>query len=360
MTLIIAEVGVNHNGSEAMALELIKQAKGADADIVKFQTFKAKSSISSHAKQAEYQVENTGKTESQLEMVERLELSFESHKRLLKECDRLNIEFLSTAFDCESLDFLVHDLKLTRLKIPSGEITNAPLVLSHARTGCDLIVSTGMASLSDIEMVLGIIAFGYLAPPDIEPSIEQFKSAYFSDKGQKTLREKVTLLHCTTEYPAPFEDINLKAIDTMSAGFGLPIGYSDHSEGIAVPLAAVARGAVLIEKHFTLDRSMEGPDHKASIEPSELKKMVQGIREIEVCLGSGLKGPRPSEIKNMAVARKSIVAKENISKGDMFSYQNLAIKRPGTGISPLYYWDLLGKTSKSDISPDELVKLEDY
>ena len=360
MTVIIAEVGVNHNGSEELALELIRKAQSAGADIVKFQTFKAKNCVSTAAKQAEYQELNTGITESQLEMVERLELSFESHKTLLAECARLDIEFLSTAFDHESLEFLVNDLGLTRLKVPSGEITNAPLVLAHARTGCDLIVSTGMATLSDIEMVLGIIAFGFLAPKDEKPTVEKFKSAYFSEAGQKVLKEKVTLLHCTTEYPAPFEDINLKAMDSMAVGFGLPVGYSDHSEGIAVSLAAVARGAVVIEKHFTLDKNMEGPDHKASIEPDELKAMVKGIKEIEVCLGDGLKGPRPSEIKNMAVARKSLVASTKISKGDVFNHQNLTIKRPGTGISPLCYWDVIGKTSKSEIRPDELVKLEDY
>ncbi|MEZ8825291.1 N-acetylneuraminate synthase [Vibrio amylolyticus] len=360
MTLIIAEAGVNHNGDENLAIELVRQAKMAGADIVKFQTFKAKSGVSRNAEQADYQEKNTGKKESQLDMVSRLELSFEAHKLLVRECEKLEIEFLSTAFDHESLQFLVCELGLKRLKIPSGEITNAPLVLAHARTGCDIILSTGMASLTDIEAVLGIIAFGYTAPLDEEPTLEKFKSAYFSIEGQNALRTKVIVLHCTTEYPAPIEDINLKAMDTIAASFKLQVGYSDHSSGIAVSLAAAARGAEVIEKHFTLDKNMDGPDHKASIEPEELASMVSGIREINACLGDGLKGPRPSEIKNMSIARKSIVAKETILKGDKFSDQNLTIKRPGTGISPLHYWDLIGKTSKSEIRPDELVKVEDY
>ncbi|BCL71466.1 N-acetylneuraminate synthase [Vibrio nigripulchritudo] len=360
MTLIIAEAGVNHNGDENLAIELVRQAKKAGADIVKFQTFKAKSGVSRSAEQADYQEKNTGKKESQLDMVSRLELSFEAHKLLVEECENLGIEFLSTAFDHESLEFLVYELGLKRLKIPSGEITNAPLVLAHARTGCDIILSTGMASLTDIETVLGIIAFGFTAPLDEEPTLEKFKSAYFSAEGQVALRNKVVVLHCTTEYPAPIKDINLKAMDTIADSFKLRVGYSDHSSGIAVSLAAAARGAEVIEKHFTLDKNMDGPDHKASIEPEELTSMVASIREINACLGDGLKGPRPSELKNMSIARKSIVAKDKILKGDKFSHQNLTIKRPGTGISPLRYWDLIGKTSKSEIRPDELVKVEDY
>ncbi|NES62423.1 N-acetylneuraminate synthase family protein, partial [Vibrio parahaemolyticus] len=251
MTLIIAEAGVNHNGQEELAFALVDAAHEAGADIVKFQTFKAKNLVTEEAKQAEYQVTNTKKQESQLAMLSRLELSYEIHHDLVKYCNSLGIEFLSTAFDLESLDFLVNDLGLTRLKLPSGELTNAPLVLAHARTGCDLIVSTGMATLSEIEAALGVIAFGYTAAQDEKPSMLGFQEAYASEAGQKALKEKVTILHCTTEYPAPMAEINLRSMDTLGRAFDLAAGYSDHSEGITIPIAAVARGAVLIEKHFT-------------------------------------------------------------------------------------------------------------
>jgi N-acetylneuraminate synthase len=303
MTLIIAEAGVNHNGDEKLAFELVDAAYKAGADIVKFQTFKAKNLVTAEAEQADYQVTNTQKKESQLAMLSRLELSYDAHHQLVKYCKSLGIEFLSTAFDSESLDFLVHDLGLTRLKIPSGEITNAPLVLEHAQTGCDLIVSTGMATLSEIEAVLGVIAFGYTAEKGAKPSELAFQQAYASEEGQRALKAKVTILHCTTEYPAPMREINLKAMDTLGRAFELPAGYSDHSQGITIPIAAVARGAVLIEKHFTLSNQMEGPDHKASLEPNELAAMVQGIREVECALGSGVKAPTVSEVKNKAVAR---------------------------------------------------------
>ncbi len=355
MTLIIAEAGVNHNGDEKLAFQLVDKAYEAGADIVKFQTFKAKNLVTSQAEQAEYQITNTGKQESQLAMLSRLELSYEAHHELVAYCTKLGIEFLSTAFDSESLDFLVNDLKLTRLKIPSGEITNAPLVLEHARTGCDLIVSTGMATLADIEAVLGVIAFGYTAEKDAKPSVDAFQAAYFSEVGQQALKEKVTVLHCTTEYPAPLHDINLRAMDTISVAFGLPVGYSDHSEGIVVPIAAVARGALIIEKHFTLDKTMDGPDHKASLEPSELKAMVQGIRAVELTLGDGIKGPRPSEIKNKSVARKSVVAARDIAKGSVIEPADITIKRPGSGISPYRYWDLQGITASKDYNAGDLI-----
>lgn len=355
MTLIIAEAGVNHNGNEQLAFQLVDAAYAAGADIVKFQTFKAKNLVTAQALQADYQVTNTGKQESQLAMLSRLELSYDAHHQLVAYCNKLGIEFLSTAFDSESLDFLVNDLGLTRLKIPSGEITNAPLVLQHARTGCDLIVSTGMATLADIEAVLGVIAFGYTAAKDALPSVEAFQTAYFSAEGKAALKQKVTVLHCTTEYPAPLADINLRAMDTIAAAFGLAIGYSDHSEGIWVPVAAVARGAGLIEKHFTLDKNMEGPDHKASLDPSELKAMVQAIRAIELTLGDGIKGPRPSEIKNKAAARKSIVAAHDIAAGTVLCEQDLAVKRPGTGGSPYKYWAIQGKTASRSYKAGDLI-----
>lgn len=355
MTLIIAEAGVNHNGDEALAFKLVDAALEAGADIVKFQTFKASKLVTANAQQADYQVANTKKRETQLAMLSRLELSYEFHLELIKYCKRVGIEFLSTAFDSESLSFLVNDLKLKRLKIPSGDLTNAPLVLEHAQTGCDLIVSTGMATLSEIEMALGVIAFGYVASKSEKPSIDAFEKAYYSECGQKLLKEKVTILHCTTEYPAPLADINLKAMDTIADAFKLPVGYSDHSAGINVPIAAVARGAKIIEKHFTLDQDMEGPDHKASLEPKELKDMVKGIRDIELALGDGLKGPRPSEIKNKGIARKSLVAEKAISKGTVFSEGNMTIKRPGSGLNPINYWSLLGKEAKNEYEIGELI-----
>jgi N-acetylneuraminate synthase len=355
MTLIIAEAGVNHNGDEQLAFQLIEAAYAAGADIVKFQTFKAKNLVTEQALQADYQVTNTGKQESQLAMLSRLELSYSGHHRLVAYCNKLGIEFLSTAFDSESLDFLVNDLGLTRLKIPSGEITNAPLVLQHARTGCDLIVSTGMATLADIEAVLGVIAFGYTAAKDALPSVDAFQSAYFSAEGQAALKQKVTVLHCTTEYPAPLVDINLRAMDTIAAAFGLAVGYSDHSEGILVPVAVVARGAGLIEKHFTLDKNMDGPDHKASLEPAELKAMVEAIRDIELTLGDGIKGPRPSEIKNRAAARKSIVAARDIAAGEVLSEKDLAVKRPGTGDSPYKYWSIQGVVASRSYKAGDLI-----
>ena len=354
MTLIIAEAGVNHNGSDDLAFSLVDAAHQAGADIVKFQTFKAKNLVTEDAQQAEYQITNSGQKESQYSMLKRLELSYETHHKLVKYCNDLGIEFLSTAFDSESLSFLVDDLGITRLKLPSGEITNAPLVLEHARTGCDLIVSTGMATLSEIEQVLSVIAFGYINPKG-NPTDEALQTAYFSEQGKQLLKEKVTLLHCTTEYPAPFSDINLNAMDTMKDAFKLKVGYSDHSAGIVVPTAAVAKGAVLIEKHFTVDKALPGPDHKASLDPTELKEMVDGIRIVEKILGDGIKGPRPSEVKNKSVARKSLIAAKAIFVGEKFSEVNLAVKRPGNGINPVKYWQYLNKKSVKSYQAGELI-----
>ena len=355
MTLIIAEAGVNHNGDESLAFKLVDAAYDAGADIVKFQTFKAAKLVTASAEQADYQVANNQKKESQLAMLSRLELSYEFHFELVEYCNKLGIEFLSTAFDSESLKFLVNDLKLKKLKIPSGDLTNAPLVLEHAQTGCDLIVSTGMATLAEIETALGVIAFGYVASQTELPSVEAFEKAYYSELGQKLLKEKVTILHCTTEYPAPLPDINLRAMDTIASAFKLPVGYSDHSAGINVPIAAVARGAKVIEKHFTLDHHMEGPDHKASLEPAELKLMVNAIREVELVLGDGVKGPRHSEFKNKSIARKSLVAAITIKAGDVYSAENLTIKRPGNGASPYLFWELIGKKALQNHAEGEVI-----
>jgi len=354
-TLIIAEAGVNHNGDEGLAFELVDVACTAGADIVKFQTFEASKLVSKHAKQASYQAVNTGVVESQYDMLKRLELSRDMHHKLITYCDEKGIEFLSTAFDLDSLSFLVNDLGLKRLKLPSGEITNAPLVLAHARSGCDIIVSTGMASLSDIEQTLSILAFGLIDKDNQKPTKPGFREAFFSEEGQRALREKVTVLHCTTEYPAPPCDINLKAMDTIVQAFPCDVGYSDHSEGITVPIAAVARGARLLEKHFTLDRKLPGPDHLASLEPDELKAMVDAIRMVEQVLGDGIKGPRPSELKNVDIARKSLVVARPIKKGERFSEQNLTVKRPGNGISPMDYWELIGAVAEKNYEVDELV-----
>jgi N-acetylneuraminate synthase len=354
-TLIIAEAGVNHNGSVELAYKLVDAAVDAGADIVKFQTFKAKNLVTQNAEQAQYQTENTQKQESQLAMLSRLELSYDTHHGLVDYCNQKGIEFLSTAFDSGSLNFLVNDLGITRLKLPSGELTNAPLVLEHALTGCDLIVSTGMATLSEIEMALGVIAFGYIDDGSARPSIQAFQEAYASLEGQQLLKQKVTILHCTTEYPAPMNEINLRAMDTLGNTFDLAKGYSDHSKGITIPVAAVARGAQIIEKHFTLDKTMPGPDHKASLNPEELTEMVTAIREVEQALGTAVKTPTVSEVKNKSVARKSLVAQTNIAAGEVFTEANLTIKRPGGGLSPYLYWGFLGNKTNNNYVVGDLI-----
>lgn len=348
MVKIIAEAGVNHNGSKELAFKLIDAAHVAGVDVVKFQTFKAKNLVTKTAKQADYQTQNTGISESQLDMLSRLELDYDVHHELVSYCEKLGIEFLSTAFDQESLDFLVSDLKLKTLKIPSGELTNAPFVLKHAQTGCDLIVSTGMATLAEVEAALSVIAFGLTNTTDVKPCEEVFAKAYASKEGQETLKSKVTILHCTTEYPAPIAEVNLRSMKTLEHAFGLVTGYSDHTAGITIPIAATALGAKLIEKHFTLDKTLPGPDHKASLDPFELKAMVQGIRDTELSLGSSIKTPQVSEIENKKVARKSLVSAKDIKAGELFTEENLTSKRPGTGLSPYLYWSLLGKPAKQD------------
>ncbi len=353
-TTIIAEIGVNHNGDIELAKKLIDQAVLANADVVKFQTFKAERLASQSAQKAAYQVTNTNKTESQQEMLKALELSFNDFKVLADYSKANSIEFLSTAFDKESLDFLVQEIGLKTLKIASGELTNAPLLLQHAKTGCDMIVSTGMATLEDIEQALSIIAFGYLNDTE-SPGINAFKKIYASAEAKQVLHDKVKLLHCTTQYPAPFEDINLRAMDTLKENFNLNVGYSDHSEGILVAIAAVARGATLIEKHFTLDTSMEGPDHRASLNPAQLKQMIDSIRAVELVLGDGVKAPRPSELGNINIARKSLIASDDIRQGEQFSPDNIDTKRPGHGVSPGHYWDYLSRSAKRAYSKGDML-----
>ncbi len=349
---VIAEAGVNHNGSLERALALIDAAADAGADAVKFQTFKAEAEISRHAPKADYQVASTGSAETQLEMVRKLELDAGAHRKLVERCVARRIQFLSSPFDLESVDFLARDLDLPTIKIPSGEITNAPLLLRIARHGKPAILSTGMSDLGDIERALGVLAFGYCQPQG-EPSTAAFEAAYLSPAGREALKEKITVLHCTTEYPAPLEDVNLRVMATLRAAFDLPVGYSDHTRGIVVPIAAAALGAVVIEKHFTMDRSLPGPDHKASLEPRELAAMVSGIREVELALGGTRKLSSPSEIKNKPIARKSIVAARAIAEGEVFDESNLTTKRPGTGRSPMDFWSVIGTRAGRAYSEDE-------
>jgi N,N'-diacetyllegionaminate synthase len=330
-TLIIAEAGVNHNGDLGLAIDLINAAADAGADYVKFQTFKSEEGLSKHAVQADYQLINTGQKETQLEMVQRLELKQEDHYQLIDHCEKRGIKFLSTGFDIPSIIFL-RSLNLDMFKIPSGEITNLPLLRLIAGYNSTIILSTGMSTLNDIEAAINVLV------------------------QNGTEKTNITILHCTTEYPAPFEEINLRVLSTIRDRFNLNVGYSDHSLGILVPVSAVALGATVIEKHFTLDQNLPGPDHKASLEPDQLKQMVDSIRDVEVILGSAEKIVTASEKKNSLVARKSLVAKRAIKKGDMFSEDNITAKRPGTGISPMRYDEALTIRAPRDFQPDDLIE----
>jgi N-acetylneuraminate synthase len=351
---IVAEAGVNHNGSLDMARRLIDVAAAAGADAVKFQSFQASGVASAQAPKARYQVAATGAAESQLEMLRKLELSEADHAALIEHAARRAIHILSTPFDLPSLHMLVQRFGFELLKVPSGEITNGPFLLAVAHTGRKVILSTGMSSLGEVEAALGVLAFGF-GGSDREPGRDAFASAFASDDGQRLLRERVTLLHCTTEYPAPFDETNLRAMDALAAAFHLPVGFSDHTPGIHMPVAAVARGACLVEKHFTLDRSLPGPDHAASLEPDELQIMVRQIREVELALGDGVKRCTKSELKNAGVARRSLVAAVAIRRGERFSSDNVACKRPAMGISPMEYWRVLGRTASRDFAADELL-----
>ena len=327
---VIAEAGVNHNGSLQLAKQLVDAVKESGADCVKFQTFISKNVVSKNAKKADYQKQRTNAEETQLDMLKKLELSFDEFVELSQYCTEKEIEFLSTAFDFESIEFL-NGLGMSRWKIPSGDITNLPYLIKIAQLNMPVILSTGMSTMDDIRNAV----------------------AALKENGAGD----ITVLHCTTEYPTPYSDVNLNAMLSIKKEFNVNVGYSDHTKGIEVPIAAVALGAKVIEKHFTLDRNMEGPDHKASLEPSELKAMVDAIRNIEVALGDGKKLPAESEKKNMVVARKSIIAKRNISKGEIFSEDNLSVKRPGEGISPMMWFDVLGKVAIRDFKEDELIEL---
>ena len=353
-TFVIAEAGVNHNGSLEMALRLIDVAADAKADAVKFQTFQAHKLVTAKAAKAEYQVANMKEGGNQLEMLRRLELSLDDHGALVERCKQRGIHFMSTAFDAQALAFLA-TLGVPAIKMPSGDITCGPLLLQAARLRMPLIVSTGMCTIAEIEDALGVIAFGLTH--DREPKGRaDFLQAYCSAEGRNALEKHVTLLHCVTQYPAPPEAINLRAMATMAAAFGLPVGYSDHTLGIEVSLAAVALGATIIEKHFTLDRSLPGPDHAASLEPAELQQLVNGIRNIEKALGSTIKAPAATEMANRPVARRSVVAACPIKRGAVLTADMLAMKRPGTGISPIDCWSLIGRPAADDFDTDDLIE----
>lgn len=327
---IIAEAGVNHNGDLKLAKRLAEEAKKAGADCVKFQTFRAEALVTADGEKAAYQKEQTGGGESQLEMLQKLELTQEEFLELKEYCEEIQISFLSTAFDMESQKFL-ESLKPFCYKVPSGEITNYPYLKAIGETGKDVILSTGMCEIFEVEDAV------------------------------KVLREngagEIVLLHCTTEYPAPIEDVNLRAMQTLAEHFGTKVGYSDHTEGIEVPVAAVAMGASVIEKHFTLDRTMKGPDHKASLEPEELAEMVQAIRKVELALGSENKQVTKREAANRKVARKSIVAARDIRAGEIFTEENLTVKRPGDGLSPMKWKEVLGKAALRDFRKEERIVL---
>jgi N,N'-diacetyllegionaminate synthase len=328
---VIAEAGVNHNGDLGRARDLVAMAAEAGADVVKFQTFVTARSITRAAPKADYQVATTGAAESQYDMVRRLELSRADHEVLVADCRRLGIEFLSTAFDADSFDLLV-ELGIRRVKVASGELTNLPLLRRFGAAGLPMLVSTGMADLDEVAAALDAI------------------------EAAGTPHARVTLLHCTTEYPAPFDEVNLRAMETLADRFGTEVGYSDHTTGIAIPIAAVALGATVVEKHVTLDRSLPGPDHRASLEPAELAAMVEAIRAVEVALGDGVKAPSPSELRNRAIARKSLVAARAIRAGEAFGPDNLDTKRPGTGLSPMRWDEIVGRRATRDYAPDEMIE----
>ncbi|MDR2646013.1 MAG: N-acetylneuraminate synthase [Holosporaceae bacterium] len=322
---IIAEAGVNHNGSIELAKKLVDKAIHAGCDAVKFQTFKAENVVSKVAEKAEYQKKNTDSKESQLEMIKKLELSFDDFAELKRYCDNCGIIFLSSPFDIESVDFLAN-LGVKYFKIPSGEIVNLPLLRRINFCRKRVILSTGMATIEEI------------------------------DAAMKALSScEISLLHCTTEYPCPYDEVNLKAIQTLKNRFNLTVGYSDHTEGIEIPVAAVTMGATIVEKHFTLDKNMDGPDHKASLEPHELRQMVSAIRNVEKAMGNGEKIPSKSELKNISIVRKSIVAKRDIKKGEIFSEENLTTKRSGNGISPMQWDEIIGTFALKDYLEDELI-----
>jgi len=328
--LVIAEAGVNHNGDIELAKQLVDEACTAGADYIKFQTFKAENLVTAKARKTEYQERQTGSDESQYSMLKRLELLYRDFVVLNDYCKAKGISFLSTPFDNESIEFL-DKLGMQVWKIPSGEVTNYPYLVKIAETHKPIIMSTGMCTLDDVNSAIQVLNSHGCGP--------------------------ISLLHCTTEYPAPYSEVNLKAMETLRSRFNLPVGYSDHTQGIVIPIAAVAMGAVVLEKHFTLDKTMEGPDHKASLDPGELKAMIEAIRNVEVSLGDGAKTPTDSERRNMGIARKSIVAMKPIREGEQFTTENITTKRPGSGINPMRWNEVLGQCAKRSFEEDELIEV---
>jgi N-acetylneuraminate synthase len=353
---VVAEAGVNHNGDPELGHQLVDAAAEAGADAVKFQTFTADELVSRGAPKAAYQERTTGTSESQYAMIHRLELSEQMHVHLMEHAKKRGIRFLSTPFGSSSLRLLCERLGLDLIKVGSGELTNLPFLVEVGRLARRVILSTGIGTIGEVEQALAALAWGFTADATSPPSHDELWRAFSGERAQDALRERVTLLHCTTEYPAPFEDVNLRAMDTLRRAFGLPVGYSDHTLGIHVAVAAVARGASVLEKHLTLDRTLPGPDHEASLEPHEFASMVEQVHSIEQALGDGVKRPRASELSNLAVARKSLVAAVPIAKDEPFTEANLTMKRPGNGLPPSMYWSLLGRRSTRQYDADELIR----
>lgn len=353
--LIIAEAGVNHDGSLDDACRMIDVAAEAGADVVKFQTFDPEAVLTARAMKAAYQAANTGEGGTQLDMVRKLALSRDDHLALAARCERRGVRFMSTAFDIGSLEFL-SGLDMPAIKIPSGDLTWGAMLLAAARVGPPLILSTGMATLGEVRDALKVIAFGFLGQGD--PPGPQALDQAFAD-GQAELGGRVTLLHCTTEYPAPMEAINLRAMTTMAETFGLKVGYSDHSLGQSVAIAAVARGASVIEKHFTLSRTRPGPDHPASLEPDEMAAMIRSIREVEIALGRPEKQPAAAELGNREIARRALVATRSIARGEILTADMMTAKRPADGLSPMQQWRLIGTTAQRDYAPDDALYAPD-
>ncbi len=349
---VIAEVGVNHNGDVERALKLVDVAVAAGADTVKFQLFRAEDLVTAHAPLAQYQQDNVPDVENQLQLLKQLELSEQDFERLYDYCGKQNIQFLASPFDRQSLNFLVSDLKNSRLKIASGEITNGPLLLQAAQSGCEVILSTGMATVKEIDDALAVLAYGYLNQ-SLPSSIEDCRKILLDPNAHSILKRHVCLLHCTSQYPTPMDQVNLRAMEWMAQRWHLRTGYSDHTEGIAVSLGAAALGACCIEKHFTLDKSLPGPDHRASLEPDELTQLVAGVRALTLARGDTIKEPQNCELSTQEVARKSLLAAQPIEVGQQLSPEHIACRRPGNGISPMQYWDLLSKPAQRAYTPNE-------
>lgn len=354
-TFIIAEAGVNHNGSIALAHALVDAAVSAGADAVKFQSFIASSFVTPKATKAEYQITNTGTNESQLEMLQKLELTHPQQRELFDYCQSRNIQFLSTPFDLASLKFLTADLGLETIKIGSGELTNTPFLYEVARCTTRIILSTGMSTIGEVADTLGVIAFAMTHDSSQTPTPNSIVAALASPEGRSAIESRVTLLHCTTDYPTKPSDVNLNAMLTLRDRFGCQVGFSDHSIGVHLAVAAVAMGATIIEKHMTTSRDLPGPDHITSLEPSEFKTLVNQIREVEQALGNGEKNPTAVEIETKRIVGRSLVASRSIKTGELFTTNNVAIKRPGGGRSPFEYWALLGTESTRDVAENEII-----